>query len=236
MGRTTSLVSRWSAQENCRETFVARPRWAVVWGGGLFLLVAVAAVLIPAGPLDIDSRWAEWMKDIQAPWLKQVALIFNALGRGWSFVTIGAISVVLVVGRRWVALVGFALTEAVTPLLVATIKALVDRPRPLDEVIHPHGSSFPSGHAAYAAATTTALVLLFTKPGRGRWPWVSLAVLFTAGMAWSRTYLQVHWLSDVVAGAMLGLAVALIAFGALQTISATRAVRVPEIGSASRSR
>ncbi len=35
-------------------------------------------------------------------------------------------------------------------------------------------------------------------------------------MAWSRTYLQVHWLSDVVAGAALGIGVALVVFGAAQ--------------------
>jgi undecaprenyl-diphosphatase len=225
MGRMTSLMSRWAGgAKHDEETFVAKPACALGWGSGLLALVVVAAVLIPAGPLDIDSRWAELMQDIQAPWLRQVALIFNALGRGWSLVTIGAIGLLLVVGRRWVALVAFACTEAVTPLLVAVIKALVDRPRPVDELIHPHGSSFPSGHAAYAAATTTALVLLFTKSDRDRRAWVPPAVLLTAGMSWSRTYLQVHWLSDVAAGATLGLAVALIAFATIQIITVRRTV------------
>jgi undecaprenyl-diphosphatase len=37
-----------------------------------------------------------------------------------------------------------------------------------------------------------------------------------AGMAWSRTYLQVHWLTDAAAGAILGLGVALAVFAAAQ--------------------
>ena len=35
-------------------------------------------------------------------------------------------------------------------------------------------------------------------------------------MAWSRTYLQVHWLLDVLAGSLLGAGVALVVFAALQ--------------------
>jgi undecaprenyl-diphosphatase len=81
--------------------------------------------------------------------------------------------------------------------------------------VHPVGSSFPSGHAAYAGATCIALVLLFTVPGAHRRRWWVLAALGIAGMAWSRTYLQVHWLSDVVGGAMLGIGIALVVFAAM---------------------
>ena len=35
-------------------------------------------------------------------------------------------------------------------------------------------------------------------------------------MGWSRTFLQVHWLSDVIAGALLGVGVALLVFAAAQ--------------------
>jgi undecaprenyl-diphosphatase len=83
-------------------------------------------------------------------------------------------------------------------------------------MIEAHGSSFPSGHAAYASATAIALTLLFSKPGRHPVRRFAAAALVIAGMAWSRSYLQVHWLSDVLAGASLGVAVALFTFGLLQ--------------------
>ena len=45
-------------------------------------IVVLLAVFIPAGPLTLDSHWSELMQDIQAPILKHLALVFNALGHG----------------------------------------------------------------------------------------------------------------------------------------------------------
>jgi membrane-associated phospholipid phosphatase len=71
--------------------------------------------------------------------------------------------------------------------------------------------------------TCVALVLLFTTPGPHRKWWWILAGLGVVGMAWSRTYLQVHWLTDVIAGAFLGAAVSLLVFSVAQ-LQASRLV------------
>jgi membrane-associated phospholipid phosphatase len=100
-------------------------------------------------------------------------------------------------------------------------------------MLHVPGPSVPSGHASYAGATAVAIVLLFSHPGTHRLIWWSLAGLAIAGMAWSRTYLQVHWLSDVLAGALLGIDIALASFATAQIVwprqaepsTATSAVR-----------
>ena len=200
-----------------QEEFLARPRRAVGWGSLVLVLVVLLAFLIPASPLAIDSRWSELMHDIETSFLDHVALAFNALGRGiLRALTIGGIGLVLLLTRRWVALAAFAVTEAMTPLLVNVIKAFVDRARPPDQLLEAHSTSFPSGHAGYAGATAVAVVLLFSKPGRKRAVWFGLASLVSATMVWSRTYLQVHWLSDAVAGAALGVAVVLLSFGIAQ--------------------
>ena len=120
--------------------------------------------------------------------------------------------------RRWWALLAYAVTEALAPLLSSVVKALVDRPRPPGGLVHPASASFPSGHVTFAGATCVAAVLLFTKVGRRRVLWWWLAIAGIAGMAWSRTYLQVHWLLDVVAGSLLGAGVALVVFAGLQLV------------------
>jgi undecaprenyl-diphosphatase len=180
-------------------------------------LVVVMAIVMPAEPLAIDQRWAEAMRDAETLLLKDLALVFNWLGRGVGRLPLYvAVGLVLVFARRWFALACFAVIEGLTSLSSALLKAAVGRPRPPDGLIHPVGSAFPSGHAAYAGATCVALVLLFTAPGpRRRW-WWALAAVGIVGMAWSRTYLQVHWLSDVIGGSLLGMGIALFVLGGMQ--------------------
>lgn len=88
------------------------------------------------------------------------------------------------------------------------IKPAVGRPRPFVatpavRVIgpHPHGASFPSGHAtsAFAAAATLARL----APGGAPAWWV-----LAAAIAYSRVYVGVHYPGDVLAGALLGLLLA----------------------------
>jgi membrane-associated phospholipid phosphatase len=199
------------------ERFLSRPERALGVGISLLGVVALMALVVPTEPLVIDQRWSEAMHDLRTPLLTDLALVFNALGHGlgWAL-SLVAVGVVLFARRRWVALLAFAATEALASLSSTLLKILVGRPRPPDGLVNPIGSSFPSGHAAYAGATCVALVLLFTAPDpRRRW-WWALAALGTLGMAWSRTYLQVHWLSDVVGGSLLGIGVALAVFGGSQ--------------------
>jgi membrane-associated phospholipid phosphatase len=199
--------------------FFLRPWRALCLGAALLLLFVLLALLVPAQPLAIEQHWADWMREIQTPLLKQIALVFNYLGRGLgrALVLVG-VGVVPIAARRWWALLAYAVTEGLTPLLNSVFKALVDRPRPPDGLVHPSSTSFPSGHASFAAATVVAAVLLFTTVESPRRRWWSLAAAGIVGMAWSRTYLQVHWLLDVLGGSLLGAGVALFVFATLQLL------------------
>ncbi len=206
------------------ERFLRRPTRALRVGVSLLGAVLVMALVVPAEPLGVDQRWSEAMLDIRTSPLTDVALAFNWLGRGLGWVlSLAAVGIVLFARRRWVALLAFGVTETATTLSSTLLKILVGRARPPDGLVHPVGSSFPSGHAAYAGATCVALVLLFTVPGphRARW-WWPLAALGVLGMAWSRTYLQVHWLSDVIGGSLLGVGIAFTTFAGLQLVNARR--------------
>jgi undecaprenyl-diphosphatase len=199
------------------ERFLARPGLAVCVGATLVAVVGLMAVFVPAEPFAIDRRWAEAMQDTQTPLLHGLARVFDFLGRGLGVVlALVGIAVVLCLARRWRALLAFTVVEALAPLSSSLLKAATQRARPPDGVVHPHGTSFPSGHTTYAGAICVALVLLFSAPGPRRRRWWALAGLGIVGMGWSRTYLQVHWLSDVIAGALLGIGISLLVFGATQ--------------------
>ncbi|MFE9393603.1 bifunctional phosphatase PAP2/diacylglycerol kinase family protein [Streptomyces sp. NPDC006784] len=125
-------------------------------------------------------------------------------------------------GARRGALRGLA-SVAVTSAVVNTVgKGAFGRSRPLlDEVPVirrlkrlPTSTSFPSGHAASAAAFATAVTL----ESRG---WGAAVLPVAASVAFSRVYTGVHYPSDVLAGAAIGTAAA---FGVRAVLDARRQV------------
>jgi undecaprenyl-diphosphatase len=103
----------------------------------------------------------------------------------------------------WVLVGGMTITI----VGVHELKSIVDRPRPAGGIVGVQGSSFPSGHAAYATlyswiAITVALRL---RRGKARASAIVAAGLAVTGLVGlTRVYLGVHYLSDVSAGWALG--------------------------------
>jgi undecaprenyl-diphosphatase len=98
----------------------------------------------------------------------------------------------------------FTINALAKPLLPRRRPAYADLPvaRRLALHDHPTSSSFPSGHAASAAAFATAVAM--------ESPAVGLAVApIAAAVAYSRVHTGVHWPSDVVAGMLMGTGIAL---------------------------
>jgi undecaprenyl-diphosphatase len=104
-------------------------------------------------------------------------------------------------------------------VIVNITKLLVDRTRPdIDRLVGFSGPSFPSGHAATSAAVYAAIALLL---GRRRSYTTrrllgAAAVGVAVAVATTRVLLGVHWVTDVIAGLLVGwawFALCSIAFG-----------------------
>ena len=98
------------------------------------------------------------------------------------------------------------------------IKRLFRRPRPTEAgdprypVRRPSTSSFPSGHASAAFFAATVLTML---DGAAWAPlWFALALV----VGTSRAFVRIHHASDVVAGAIVGVGLALLARFAVETL------------------
>lgn len=97
------------------------------------------------------------------------------------------------------------------------IKEAIGRPRPAEElveVLFPHsGNSFPSGHVMlYVVFFGFLLFLIWTHMRHSRWRTTLLLTLVAiiAAVGPSRIYLGAHWLSDVIAGYLIGLLLLLV--------------------------
>ena len=111
------------------------------------------------------------------------------------------------------------LAVTTSALLVMLLKDVFDRARPpvadpgLDPVgLVPASASFPSGHATSAFAAAVAVALIYPRLGR---PLLVLAAV----VAVSRVYLGVHYVLDVAAGALLGIAIGIAAAWAVKAVA-----------------
>jgi undecaprenyl-diphosphatase len=116
-----------------------------------------------------------------------------------------------------------AATVWTADLLATLVKALVDRQRPYEVIPEADpllrwdvAGSFPSGHAATSVAGAVVLAYLL-----GRWgAWLGL---LAAAVAFSRVYVGVHYPLDVLAGAVLGAGVGLLAIALVRRLRPTSA-------------
>ena len=192
-------------------------RWAVAGAVVLYVSAAVLMIWMALGRSTLqpaDDWFHDQMVSVENGFLTFFAKVFNYVGSTWVTAPLRvAVTGLLWVQKRWEWLTVWLASIVVAEISVTLFKFLYDRPRPLDPLVSTTGASFPSGHAVAGAATAVALVIVFLPAGPHRRIWELVAGLFAFCMAMSRTYLRAHWLTDVIAGTLLGAAAA-VAVGA----------------------
>jgi undecaprenyl-diphosphatase len=157
---------------------------------------------VPGIPLD--SAWARLSAGWRGP-AAGASEVLAALGAAPASIAVAA---VIAAGLWWRrgrrAGIGFALAAGLDEALVTAMKFVDLRPGPSGAVFEDRGS-FPSGHTAFAAVIAVSLALQVRSPVAR----VGLLALIPL-MAVSRTILAAHWLTDTIAGGVLGAATALL--------------------------
>jgi membrane-associated phospholipid phosphatase len=186
----------------------------------LVLLVAFGSLTAVARTPALrayDLRISRWVQSHRSPLADEIALFFTACGNAEvlalvTFLTVGALGAA---GMRRGA--GLALLVLLWMPIDAIAKLLIARPRPLPlEVLillPAPGMSFPSGHAMGTAVTYGFVALLVWLHGGRRARRLAGVVPLCALIAatgWSRIYLGAHWLSDVLGGWSVALALILL--------------------------
>lgn len=209
---------------------------SVVIAGFIAVSMVFAGLgLLIKNQLGVVSRWdidvIQWLADHRTSgtneWTRLATGVADTLGI--LVVLVVAIVVLILMRRRWAALfLGLALALELMSFL--TVNNVVDRPRP--DVVRlgtlPATSSFPSGHTAAIVALYGGLALIFSDQFRS-WAirivmWLAV-LLATSAIGFGRVYRGMHYPSDAVAGALLGLAVLGVAFVAVRVGQLARAER-----------
>jgi undecaprenyl-diphosphatase len=137
----------------------------------------------------------------------ELMIAITMMGDG---LVISALAIAIVAWLVWHRSYRAALAAAAVILagkiFVPIMKTLIQRARPIELYQGAEGYSFPSGHATMAALTFGVLAVLVSH-SMGRW---GRAVVYAScglvviAIAYSRVYLGVHWLSDVLGGMLFG--------------------------------
>lgn len=171
--------------------------------------------------LGFDLAVFEWVQGIQNHLLTAIMTTITTLGdEGIIFIVLG---LVLLFTKKYRKAGVSILVALVVMLLLNNIvlKELIARPRPFNldpetyawwhevykypnfNIHQPSSYSFPSGHTSSAFAAAIALLCHDRKLGIP-------TTIFAAIMGFSRIYVEVHYCTDVIGGAIVGIIYALI--------------------------
>lgn len=162
--------------------------------------------------MRLDQQVADWLHSHRSDWLTPLMRAVTTLGSAWVLAPLALGTIAYLVARssrRSAGLVALAIVggEVLTPGL----KAGLERRRPFfaDPLASESSPSFPSGHATVSLAVYGVLAYLASRRlGNSAAGRVVLAgaVALVLTIGFSRLYLGVHFLSDVLAGLSAGLA------------------------------
>lgn len=211
LARLVLHLARWTAWRWVTVGLVAAGAVLAFLGTALFGEV-YEAVRRHGSIARIDQPALDWSMGHRPAWATTVATWFTQIG-GPVVTPVLLLTTMVFLSWRW---------RTWTPIVLATLagvgslamtiagKMVVARHRPpLSEAVPPfeHSFSFPSGHAmnAVVVAGVIGYVSLTRVTKRSTIVLVAvLAAFYAVAMGLSRVYLGHHWLSDVVAGWILG--------------------------------
>jgi undecaprenyl-diphosphatase len=191
---------------------------AVISLAGFLVLALIAA---EQEFFHLDHRTRALVQLAQAPVLDPAMIGFSALGENYGLIPLIVLGVAFLWGRsrRWA--LALPLLMIGTGLLQLVAKWAVDRPRP-----NLAAWGFPSGHVLALVVFFGLMAYLLSTSGqsrRRRWSGSVGCAVTVLGVAFSRLYLEAHWVSDVAGGFMLGVAYLVPSIWLVESVAERRA-------------
>jgi len=183
----------------------------------LALFIRLTFSITPDGSIqNFDEGILRWVETLRTPFMNAMMLDITALGGLALTVVLGLLCVIMFfLVRDPAAALHLFLTSAGGFFISSWTKNLISRPRPsiIPQLIHVSGFSYPSGHSVTSAAIYLTMAILACRHFKSittRVILISLSGVMIALISFSRIYLGVHYPSDTMSGALMGMTWALI--------------------------
>ncbi|MDQ6737930.1 MAG: phosphatase PAP2 family protein [Gemmatimonadota bacterium] len=200
----------------------------VVAGITGWIFLELAETVQSGATLAFDDGVLRWMAAHQSTLATTAALELTALGTGTVVImmTVVAGMFLALTGQRRPAILLVAATIGGMALNLV-LKLHYHRPRPhiFAWATNVVSSSFPSGHAMNSVIVYGTIAYLAARLSPSWWLRALtqlIAILVIVGICTSRVYLGVHYPSDVVGGAIIGTAWAVVCMACLEGVQRIR--------------
>lgn len=224
LARSSSPLARWISGLTAKLGELVGPYGTLILTLAIGAVVAFALALGAVGVYDavtdedgvagIDRPLLDAILTIRDPRADAFITGFTDLAGTIGMPLIAILSLLILSLRRrsWTPLVLVVAAGAGSLLMTVAGKVLIGRDRPpLTDAVPPYevSASFPSGHTLNAVAILGIIAYLLVLRRRSVWARagiIAIAVVASLLVAASRVYLGHHWVTDVVAGWLLGAA------------------------------
>lgn len=178
-----------------------------------FIIIVVLALTIPDRITEWDLQFSQFIYNLRLPLMDSLFKAVTTLANP-GFVVITTIAMILISGfflKKWKIALTYAVALVLGNLVVNPfIKNIFDRARPDQSnwLVLADSYSFPSGHSFAASMIYPLLVYIlmrYTSLSKYSKIIKPLLVVLVIAIGFSRIYVGVHYLSDVIAGLSLGL-------------------------------
>lgn len=212
--RSLHRFGRAISPENPRSLLILFFAAMVILGLISFIVLLSGWVALDTIP-NTDVSIFNLMRELRNAPADELMIPLTMLGDGSVLAAMMAVIVSWLAWRKaWRAAFASLLVFVFGKLFALLLKYAIYRPRPIELYSGADSFSFPSGHATMAAITFGVLAVLASH-AMNRWNRSLVYAIcgsFVIAIAYSRVYLGVHWLSDVLGGIIFG-AVMVAAFG-----------------------
>lgn len=174
--------------------------------GVLSLLFIILTVLVCTNTIEpLDNATSSFIISIRSPELTNTMNIITNISGSYALIVFTTLFIILIKKKKYPLAITINLIAVFITSQLA--KAIVERDRPLDMLVSAPGYSYPSGHSMVGLAYFSFLSYLVIKYIPNKIVKIILPIVFTITIllvGFSRIYLGVHYLSDVLAGFLLG--------------------------------
>lgn len=145
---------------------------------------------------------------LRQPLTIKIFNIITLLGESWTIIiSVFIVSIILYTANKKWQIIGLWLTVGGSVGFTFLAKIFFDRPRPMNALLIETSASFPSAHATVAVSFYGFILYLLLKKMNKKRDQILVALfglILILLIGFSRLYLGVHYLSDVLAGFLIG--------------------------------